>query len=155
MKGDCEGVPPRPVSAIGENHRRGISTTLALLDELLCHVEGWVDRRERKGVLYEEENDLSCGQRQALLQEIVRIRSRLETARRDLGLIVMSQDAASDIWSRCTLFRVNIMELEGRHLRRYGEVAPDAEAYMNTLSGDLLAALDRLLTTLRSASSPP
>ena len=139
--------------SLAENHRHGIGTTLALLDEVLCLVEDWAGGRERKGVLYEERNNLSQPQRRALSRETARIRKRLETARCDLKLTTASRDAVSDIWSRCASLRENVMELEGRQLRRYGAPGPELEAYMDSLSHDLLAALDRLLRALQAKGS--
>jgi hypothetical protein len=140
---------------LGANHQLGVSATLALMDEMLCRIEEWAGGRERKGVLYQERNNLRPAQRRALAQECARLRMRLESSRRELGLTVTCEEAATDVWSRCAALRETIMQLEGRHLRRYGAVAPEVEAYMDALSRDLLAGLDRLLQALAAQDGHP
>jgi len=136
--------------SINPNHRRAIATALSLLDEMLCGVDEWARGKERRGALYEERNNLTPGQRKRLLREVVRLRARLETTRDDLDLPVRTQEAASDIWGRCAAFREVVMELAGRHMRRYGAVPPEAATYMDALSENLIADLDRVTTALRA-----
>jgi len=147
---DAAGPGPSPAG----NHRRAISTTLALFDALLGRLAEWADGREQRGVLYEEVNDLGPDRRRVLRRQVARLRRRLEAARRDLGLAVIHEPASLDIWGRCAAFRENLVELEARRLRRYGEVPPDLADYMDALSGDLTAGLDRLLTALRREARP-
>ena len=71
---------------LSENHRRGVATTLTLLDELLCRVEEWAEGHERHGALYHERNDLNAAQRKQLLKKAGYLRSRLQDAQRDMGL---------------------------------------------------------------------
>ena len=143
----------KPVQ-LSENHRRGVATTLGLLDELLCRVEEWADGRELHGALYHERNNLNAAQRKELLKRVAHLRSSLQDAQRDVGLAGVTQDAASDIWSRCASFRENLMELAGAQLRRYGDLSPDAQAFMDRLSHHLLTGLDNLLQSIsRHAAS--
>jgi len=152
MNERTDGTGPGPSPA--ENHRRAVSTTLALFDALLCRIAEWAAGREQHGVLYEEVNDLGPERRRALRREVGRLRRRLEAARRDLGLAVMREPASLDIWGRCAAFRENLVELEGRRLRRYGEVPADLAEYMDRISGDLTAGLDGLLKALRREPRP-
>ena len=141
-----EGAMPeqRPID-VPENHRRGITTTLVMFDELLCAIEEWAKGREVRAALYAEQNSLSKEQRSRLLKQAARLRQVLDAARRDLGLEPYVRDAASDIWSRCAALREHLMEIEGRRLRRYGDVPSDLSEYMDALSNALLKGLDGLL----------
>lgn len=146
--------PDRPSLNLSESHRRGIAATLGLLDEMLCLIDDWAAGRERRGVLYQERNNLSPAQRETLLERTASLRKRLDTARRELALPVRSCDALTDIWSRCGAARETIMELEGRHLRRYGRLTPEQERYMDALSSEVLEGVDGLLAALEEKRGP-
>jgi hypothetical protein len=136
---------------VPENHRRGITTTLTLFDELLCRVEEWAQGREVRSVLHLERNRLTKAQRSRILAEVAKLRRLLESARRQLGLEPAGHDAAADIWSRCAVFREYVMELESRQLHRYGEVPSDLADYVDSLAPRLLAALDRIIAAVSSS----
>lgn len=138
---------------VGPNHRRGISTTLTFLDEALCQFEEWAEGRERGSVLYQERNTLSPEQREALLGEIARLRSLLRDARDRLGLTARTQDAVQAIWGSGSALREHIVELEAKHLRRYGKVSPDLAAFLDPHVEELLAGIDRILTVVNPPSS--
>jgi hypothetical protein len=133
-----------PAVQVGPNHRRGISTTLTFLDEALCEFEQWAKGREMRSVLYKERNMLSPQQRRALLAEIGRVRRLLRDLQDSLGLAASTQDAAQAVWGRCSALREHIVELEARHLRRYGKVSPDLAAFLDPRVEQLLDRLDRM-----------
>jgi len=138
-------------SPLEENHRRAVSTTLALLDELLCRIEGWAGGREDRGILYTERNNLAPSQRKTLRQTVAHLRGLILSARIELDLKATTQDALSDIWSRCAAFRQNLMEITGASLRRYGPVSRDVVHRLDALSRDLLDGLDTILDALPKA----
>lgn len=132
---------------VPENHRRGIRATLVIFDDLLCSVEEWAAGRETKSVLHIERNRLTPEQRARLVQRVAGLRLVLDAARHELDLKPDVCDAASDIWCRCAAIREQLMELEPRQLRRYGEVPRDLAQYMNAMTRTLLAGADGLLET--------
>ena len=69
---------------LSENHRRGISSTLVLLDEMLCRFERWAEGEAFTGVLYREHNTLSAKHRRRILKEIAALRN-LQAEPRDLS----------------------------------------------------------------------
>jgi hypothetical protein len=145
MRRHEEAMPAQRPIELPENHRRGITATLALFDELLCAIEEWARGREVRAALYTEQNRLTGEQRSRLLKQAARLRQLLKGARRDLGLEPYVRDAASDIWSRCAALREHLIEIEGRRLHRYGDVPPKLSEYMDALSGALLKGLDELV----------
>ena len=120
--------------------------TLAFLDEALCEFEEWAQGRERGSVLYRERNTLSPRQRRALLAEIGRVRRLLRDVRDRLGLTASTQEAAQAIWGRGSALREHIVELEAKHLRRYGEVNADLAAFLDPRVEELLGCIDDILT---------
>ena len=138
---------------MSETHIRGISTTLALLDEALCQFEQWAAGREAHAVLYEERNNLSLQQRQAILAEIQEIRPLLKEMRERLNLSPKEEDAASSIWGRCWTLLEPLEELEGRHLRRYGEPPADLVEFVNPRSAEMAHHL-RQIAGIASKSHP-
>jgi hypothetical protein len=106
---------------LSEPHKRGINTTLTLLDEALNELEQWGHGREIRSVLYMETNTLSPEQRKAILSEVKNMRERLLELRNTLHLEGSTRDAVRTIRGQCSSVWVNLSELQGRHLSRYGE----------------------------------
>jgi len=131
-----------------DNHRRGISTSLGILDETLLSFEEWARGREARSVLYREQNALSPGQRDSLFAEITSLRQMLQELKDELCLEGRVQDAASDVWSRSAALRETLMELDSSHLRRYGAVPPEVARLMDAAVPRLLDGLDRLVAAV-------
>jgi hypothetical protein len=140
-----------PAVQVGPNHRRGIATTLTFLDEALCEFEQWAKGREVRSVLYEERNTLTPKQRRRLLTEIAEIRPLLRELKGGLGLDAAMHSAEQSIWARCSGLREHLVELEGKHLRRYGEPAAGLADYLDPRVEQLLGRIDRMSTIV----SPP
>lgn len=130
------------------NHRRGISNSLAFLDETLSWFEEWAKGREIRSVLYQEHNSLSPEQRSALIAQIASMRRLLQELKDKLGLEERIQDASSDIWTRCAALREVVLELDSPHLRKYGEVPKDLATVMDAAIPRLLDGLDGLVAAV-------
>jgi len=135
------------------NHRRGIGTTLRLLDEMLCRFSEWANGREARSVLYREHNSLSAGQRARILAAVERLRGLLTEFHHDLGLQPTVQTAEADIWGGCSGFWENLVELESSHLRRYGSVPTELAVYMDTHVPALIEGLETILAVVSSEST--
>jgi hypothetical protein len=129
---------------LGENFKRGIETTLVVLDEALCEFEQWAKGREQRSVFYSERNTLSTEQREAILSEVAKMREMLQELQDDLELAGRVRGGANDIWGKCAILSVNLMELEGRHLSRYGEPPPGLVEYLDPRLKPLITALNHL-----------
>lgn len=107
---------------IGENHRRGIAVTLALLDEMLCDIERGARGMVMAGPIYRENDDLTSGQKDDILREIEALREHISGIRDALSLEPRVWNSSVSISSKCSCFWENLVELESRRLWRYGEV---------------------------------
>lgn len=134
---------------MSELHIRGISTALALLDETLCSFERWATGHEAHGVLYQEHNALLPQEREGILSAVRQIRAEIRGAREKLGLDAKVQDVASSIWGWACTMMEPLQELEGRHLRRYGEPPAELVEYMDPK----VARLCELLRTIQQIAS--
>jgi len=133
---------------LSKPHKRGISTTLQMLDEALCGMEQWASGRQIESVLYKERNDLTDPQRAALLDEIARMRKVLTELADELGIEPAVAEARSAIRGQCSILWENIVELKSRHLRRYGEVPSDVAEHLDPKADLLIEGLLRILDTL-------
>lgn len=122
-----------------EAMRRGINTTLILLDEQLCEIEQWATGRKHQSVLYQEQNTLSDTQQEGILGELTKARETLHRLRDRLELRTETCDAASRIASLCSAAWPNLVELQGKHLKRYGEVPAELRA---TLTPEVETLID-------------
>ena len=112
-------------SPLSETHRRGISATLSLLDEMLCRFERWANGELAEGVLYRERDTLTSQQRKTIFQEIAALRSLMTELRDRLGLKVTSRDIGIAIWSESSAYWEALVELGPKYLRRYGDMPDD------------------------------
>ena len=143
---------------MSELHLRGISISLAVLDETLCAFERYASGAEDHGVLYHEQNPLSPKEREAILSLIRQIREELREIRDGLGLEPKVQDLASEIWGWCCTIMEPLQELEGRYLRRYGEPPAELVQYLDPKVAklcELVWAIQQIASKARGRPKPP
>jgi hypothetical protein len=127
-----------------ENFKRGIETTLVFLDEALCEFEEWAKGREQRSIFYSERNTLSDAQRNEILSEVAGMREMLRELRDDLGLEGRVRGGANTIWGKCAVLSVNLEELKGKHLARYGEPPRGLVEYLDPRIKRLMASLNHI-----------
>ncbi|MBN1900190.1 hypothetical protein JW926_02540 [Candidatus Sumerlaeota bacterium] len=127
--------------SINENHRRGISSTLILLDEMLCMFENWAKGEAGCGILYREINDLNDSQIKSLLRRISALRNLIGEMRDRLSLSDKTIQLSGKIWAQSSAFSNHLIELESKYLRGYGEIAADAVRYLDAQSHKLVSEL--------------
>jgi hypothetical protein len=137
----------KPTILLGDNHRKGISTALSLLDQMLCQVEQYAHGRQIRSVLYVERNALSANQKKSLLAEIAQMRHLLKELKDALGLEAKTEDAGRKIWGQGSTFWEILVETKSRFLKRYGQ-PPDGLAEYLDPRIDLLIEHLRNLTEL-------
>ncbi|MGO9568713.1 MAG: hypothetical protein ACLP5H_14345 [Desulfomonilaceae bacterium] len=116
---------------MSDNHIRGISTTLSLLDEGLCEFEQWARGHEVTSVLYEVRNTLSAVQRQLIAQRVAKMRVMLKEIRDTLNLEGAVHRVDKMIAGSCAVLWVSVVELESDHLRRYGQLPHGLAEYLD------------------------
>lgn len=136
-----------------DTHRRTLSTTLGLLDEMLCDFEQWAGGREIRSVLYREENTISGSQARAMQAEISAMRDILRALRDELQLDERVRNAKVDVWSRCSWFWENLAELDARHLRAYGEPSEEMVACLEPRRKELIDRLQRITDAVRGTKA--
>jgi len=139
----------RPFPRISDNHKRGITATLVLLDESLCQFERWAKGGEARSVLYEERNTLSAREREMLLAEIAEMQAILRNVRDTLRLEGSIQTARHAIRSQCFGLLEHLVEIESKYLGRYGEPPPGLGEYLDPKVAALEQRLDRIIAIAR------
>lgn len=139
----------KPSPELSQRHRRGIASTLAILDEALCEFEEWAMGREIRSVLYSETNSLTSEQRERLIHLLTGLRATLAELCDRLGLEGKVNDAVTAIWSRCSTLWVSLVELESPYLKRYGEIPADFAEYFDPKIAQLVEGLQGILKMLK------
>lgn len=67
----------KAIPELSQGHKNTIATTLAVLDEALCEFEQWAEGREIKSIFYREANELQPEQREAIKNQVARLREKL------------------------------------------------------------------------------
>jgi hypothetical protein len=133
-----------PMMQLRESIKRSIETTLMILDEALCQFEEWAQGRERRAVFYQERNNLSEAQRTEILSEITRMRDIFRELQDDLGLEGRVRGVANHIWGTCAVLAVNLEEIKGKYLSRYGKPPRELVAYLDPRIERLIAAVNHI-----------
>jgi hypothetical protein len=120
------------------SHKNGIETTLGLLDETLIEFEAWAHGRENRSVLYQERNTLSENQREKILIQVQKIRAILVEVRDDLDLRTRTGNVARSIVGQSSVLWVSLVELESKHLTRYGEPPDGLAEYLDPKTARLI-----------------
>ncbi len=128
---------------VPENHRRGISATLGVLNHDLTQFRRWAEGGEVASILFVEENNLSPAQRSSILATVSEIERELCELHGSLGLKGQRIDISRVIEVKCGFLWEGIEELRGQSLRRYGETPADLASYMD-------AKVERLTELLRN-----
>ena len=95
-------------------------------------------------MFYSERNTLSPSQRDAILSEVAGIREMLRELRDDLALEGRVRGGANIIWGKCAVLSVNLEELKGKHLVRYGEPPRGLVEYLDPRIKRLIASINHI-----------
>ncbi|MBW1980498.1 MAG: hypothetical protein JRJ12_04705 [Deltaproteobacteria bacterium] len=138
------------IRALGltENHRRGITTTLRLLDQALCGVCQWAEGREVRSVFYQESNRLTATQRENILATVSSMQEKLLHIREDLQLEPHVQSVADSIRGQCLILWTSLVELESGRLARYGKIPAELPDYLDPKNKVLVEHLKGIMETL-------
>lgn len=126
------------ITELSVGHKNSIATTLTILDEALCEFEHWAEGREIKSIFYREDNELRPDQREAIKNQVARIRERLLELKDGLQLDGSPRSVAQSIWSQCSMLWVNLVEMTSKHLRGYGEVPAALAEYLDPRVAELI-----------------
>lgn len=129
---------------MSENHIRGISTTLTLLDKALCEFDQYAHGHAVRSVLHQVRNPLSAAQRNTLAAEVAKMKGILQEIKSTLHLNVSVHEADRMILASCSTLWVSLVELEGTRLRRYGELPPGLAEYLDPRVAELNTQLRRI-----------
>jgi len=143
----------RRSKTLSENHKRGISSTLALLDEMLCRFERWSKGEQAEGVLYLERNMLTAQQRR-ILAEVGAVRVPLAELRESLGLAVKTQAVGRAIRSESSAYWEALVELGTKYLRRYGEMPDGFGEYFDPKVEQIIGHMTRIAAAAAGSKGP-
>jgi hypothetical protein len=115
-----------------------------MLDEALCEFERWAQGHAYDSVFYQERNDLTPAQRQAVLEQVAAARRALQSAQEAFDLRREVQPIRRAIASHCALMWEILAELEPARLRRYGALEEEAAECAGANVAELRRAIDAL-----------
>lgn len=145
----------KPLTGLSENHQRGLTTALVLLDEMLCEIEHFAQGRQYRSVFYVERNRLSPDHRTRLAAEVGRMRRLLRELQEDLELKPTIEDPARKIWGHASGFWEVLVEAQSPYLRRYGDVPPALANYLDPRLEKLISHLGTIVDIARQAMAAP
>lgn len=133
-----------PEQHIAPPLKNGIRVTLLLLDEALCEIEEWANGRARQSVMVHEHNELSDQQRTGIIETVLRARTTISELKDLIGLRGETADAAGRIRALCSSVWPHLVELQGKHIKRYGRASPRTTELLTDRSAELIQALGEI-----------
>jgi len=131
---------------LNEAQRRSLSAIIAALEKALFDFEGWASGQERQGRVYQEVNDLTPSQREALHHYVARLRESIADAVLTFRLEPQVREVRASIRGRAAILWEGVADTEPRRLERYGPVHPDAESLLSPRTSALIAILEKILS---------
>ena len=138
---------------LGDNHKRAIGVTLAMLDQALCEIESWARGREAKSVLYRECNTLSEKQRRQIISEIGSMRDRLKEAAERLGLSPTTRTAVDAVREEFFKLWEPLVETQSKGLKGYGDLPEGIGAFLDGTMEEFIAGLSRIVAAAEGRDS--
>jgi hypothetical protein len=129
---------------LSENHIRGISATLVLLDKALCEFDHWAHGHDVQSVLYEIRNTLSRAQRELIAGEVAVMKALLSEMQSTLDLERSVRSVDHMISGSCSVLWASLVELESCRLRRYGDIPDGLAEHLEPRVAALNASLRRI-----------
>lgn len=126
------------ITKLSVGHKNSIATTLTIFDEAVCEFEQCAEGREIKSIFYREDNELEPDQREAIKNQVARIRQKLLELKAGLQLDGSPRSVAQSIWSHCSLLWVNLVEVTSEHLKRYGKLPAGLAEYLDPRVAELI-----------------
>lgn len=139
-------------SEMTDQHRRGISVTLVMLDQNLCRIARWAEGREAQSVMFEERNELRPDQRTQLLEQIAELRTKIAQIKECCGLKEEAASVVNSIFTICFGLRDDLVDLEPTFMRRYGELSSELAEFLDGASKEILQKMDGLASIVKSRS---
>jgi hypothetical protein len=127
--------------ALDANHRRSISVSLRLVDKALCDWERLARGQVSSGVLYQERDTLSPGQKKEFQLRIANVRHLIAHLRRDLILESETTATSQVIIGQANVLWEMLTELNSRSLSGYGTVSPELANYIDPIGKELAAQM--------------
>ena len=126
---------------LGQPLRHRINSTLCHVDRALCELEWQMESQGIHSVLYQANNTLSEETRAQFRERLRAIREVFTRIKVELGFEPEVQDIGHLIKNRCSFLQVDLLELEPRYLRGYGEPPAWLSEYLAPLMQELIGLL--------------
>jgi hypothetical protein len=136
------GEQPGSAKLLNPNQRRGLATTLSVLEEMLCEIERTLTGGGYKGVLFELRDDVPSPVKGEILKRISLIKERIEAVAEQFVLSKRSSDASSDFMGKLAYGWEILVGAKARYQRGYGTVAEGLAEVLDPQLDDILVLLD-------------
>src|ERR1035438_344773 len=108
---------------LNPNQRRGLTTALCVMEEMLCGIEQKLTGSPSRGVLYKLRDDLPTQVKEELLKKIALFRERIETMTGEFALESRNKDISKGIRGNLAYGWEVLQGTKASHLKGYGAVA--------------------------------
>ncbi|MCM8756958.1 MAG: hypothetical protein NC823_00570 [Candidatus Omnitrophica bacterium] len=137
---------------VSDNQRRTISTTLIMLDEMLCEFDRIAAGQETRSIMYAEKNSLSAKQKAQLRGIMTTMREIIRQIKERLSLETEEVNLANRIWSSASAFWEVLIETKSERLKGYGTITPSLADFINPKIDELIKHLTGIVETMNTSA---
>jgi hypothetical protein len=123
--------------SLSENHRRGISVSLRLLDKELCEWERWTRGDVMQGVIYRQRDTLLAAQKESLRSLIRTTRDLIVQLRDRFDLDAEVVTTSRLLMAHATVLWEQLAELNSRSLSGYGAISAETANLIDPIAKSL------------------
>ena len=124
--------------------RNGLSTTLSILDEMLCEIEQTMIGSGHTGVLHKMQDDVPTPVKKEIVNRISLIRDRIEVMKEQFALEESNHKASKNFLAKLAYGWEILEGAKARHLRRYGAVAQGLAEVLDPQLSDIIILVDEM-----------
>ncbi len=124
--------------------RDGLSTTLGVLDEMLCEIEQSVIVGCHKGVLYEMQDDVPAPVKKEIVRRISLTRERIEVITGQFALKKSTHKTSKNFLAKLAYGWEILEGAKARHLQRYGAVALELAEVLDPQLNNIIILVDEM-----------
>jgi len=129
---------------LNHNQRGGLTTTLIVLEEILCEIELILAADRCKGVLYEMRNDLPDQVKEEMQRRINLVRERIRVMVEEFALEKRNKDASRDFMGKLVYCWEILEGAKARHLSGYGAVAEELAETLDPHLNNIIILVDEM-----------
>jgi len=145
------------VHLLNPYQKNSLEVSLRSFEQNLLLIQGWIDEKDRSGILSSRKNSLTQEQRQEIHQKVVAALAEIAYLKAELGLAAETENVTDSIRGLMSLDWEGLLNSQSSKLKRFGKVNPEVPAIVDPpiqFLANIALSLSSITAGDSSASDP-